>query len=57
MITEGDRMYNGHLLNVQGKLTFAKAGRSGLIFLEDYTECFTARDYSWSDFEPLEMDD
>lgn len=54
---EGDRMYNGHLLNVQGKLTFAKAGRSGLIFLEDYTECSTARDYSWLDDEPLEMDD
>lgn len=54
---EGDRMYNGHLLNVQGKLTFAKAGRAGLILLDDITECSTSRDYSWLDDEPLDIED
>lgn len=31
---DGDRMYNGHELDVWGKLLFAKAGRAGLIYLE-----------------------
>lgn len=31
---DGDRFYNGHVLNVRGELTFAKAGRAGLILLD-----------------------
>lgn len=31
---DGDRFYNGHEMDVRGQLTFAKAGRAGLILLE-----------------------
>lgn len=31
---DGDRMYNGHELSVRGTLTFAKAGRAGLILID-----------------------
>lgn len=46
---EGDRMYNGHQLDVWGKLVFAKAGRAGLIYL-DSDEGASADD-SWRDEE------
>jgi hypothetical protein len=42
-----DRMYNGHSLDVWGKLTFSKAGRAGLI-LEDAEEGASA-DEDWRD--------
>lgn len=54
---EEEQMYNGHQLNVQCKLTFMKAGRAGLVLLDDITECSTSRDYSWLDDEPLDIDD
>lgn len=54
---EGDRMYNGHMFNVKGKLTFAKAGRAGLIFLDDSSDCFLSSDDSWRDYEPYEIED
>ncbi|MFB4749777.1 hypothetical protein [Enterobacter bugandensis] len=53
---EGDRMYNGHTLNVKGKFIFAKAGRAGLVLLDDSTECFIWPDESWRDYEPLEAE-
>jgi hypothetical protein len=31
---DSDRMFSGDTLNCRGKLTFAKAGRAGLIFME-----------------------
>lgn len=46
---DGDRMYNGHELNVWGKLLFAKAGRAGLIHLE--SDEGADADDSWRDDE------
>lgn len=46
---DGDRMYNGHELNVWGKLLFAKAGRAGLIYLE--SEEGADADDGWRDDE------
>ncbi|MDM3065717.1 hypothetical protein [Citrobacter sp. CK180] len=54
---EGHRMYNGHIFNVKGKLKFAKAGRAGLIFLEDESDFFLSPDESWRDEEPLYIED
>ncbi|CAH0148673.1 hypothetical protein SRABI13_00470 [Erwinia aphidicola] len=48
---EGDRMYNGHKLDVKGVLTFAKAGRSGLILLVDDCDFFVSSDDSWRDYD------
>jgi predicted ATPase len=31
---EGDRMFNGNTLNCRGWLTYRKAGRAGLVFVE-----------------------
>ncbi|WP_402721297.1 hypothetical protein [Janthinobacterium rivuli] len=49
--TESDRMFAGDTLNCRGKLTFDKAGRAGLIFLE--SEGSAGVDESWreQDFE------
>lgn len=47
---EGDRMFNGNTLNVKGKLTFAKAGRAGLVHLSDEAEVFVSTDDSWRDY-------
>lgn len=44
---DGDRMYNGHAFDVWGKLTFAKAGRAGLIYLD--CEDGASSDESWRD--------
>ncbi|EKK3980571.1 hypothetical protein PU707_002855 [Cronobacter sakazakii] len=52
---EGHRMYNGHTFNVKGKLKFAKAGRAGLIFLEDESGFFLSLDESWRDEEALDI--
>lgn len=46
---DGDRMYNGHELNVWGKLLFAKAGRAGLVYLE--SDEGADADDSWRDDE------
>jgi len=48
---EGDRMYNGHQLDVRGILTFAKAGRAGLILLIDDCDFFVSSDDSWRDYD------
>lgn len=48
---EGDRMYNGHQLDVRGVLTFAKAGRAGLILLLDECDFFVSSNDSWRDYE------
>lgn len=48
---EGDRMYNGHKLDVRGVLTFAKAGRAGLILLIDDCDLFVSSDDSWRDYD------
>ncbi|EQA6236363.1 hypothetical protein ACX5DZ_005080 [Enterobacter hormaechei] len=48
---EGDRMFNGNTLNVKGRLTFAKAGRAGLVHLSDEAEVFVSTDDSWRDYE------
>lgn len=48
---EGDRMYNGHQLDVRGVLTFAKAGRAGLILLRDDCDFFVSSDDSWRDYD------
>lgn len=42
---EGDRMFNGETLNCRGRLTYRKAGRAGLVFLEG--EGFGVADDSW----------
>ena len=49
--TEGDRMFARDTLNCRGKLTFDKAGRAGLIFVE--SEGPAGVDESWreQDFE------
>jgi hypothetical protein len=48
---EGDRMFNGNTLNVKGRLTFAKAGRAGLVHLSDEAEVFISTDDSWRDYD------
>ena len=48
---EGDRMFNGNTLNVKGRLTFAKAGRAGLVLLPDEAEVFISTDDSWRDYD------
>lgn len=48
---EGDRMYNGHKLEVKGVLKFAKAGRPGLILLIDDCDFFVSSDDSWRDYD------
>jgi hypothetical protein len=40
-------MFNGDTLNCSAKLTYDKAGRSGLI--ESNSEAYANRDDSWSD--------
>lgn len=49
--TESDRMFAGDTLNCRGKLTFHKAGRAGLIFVE--SDGSAGVDESWreQDFE------
>jgi len=42
---DGDRMFNGNEIAVSGKMTFAKAGRAGLIHVD--TECGGGVDDSW----------
>ena len=34
MIAKGDRMFNGDTLHVRGKLAYVKAGRAGLIRMD-----------------------
>ena len=31
---DGDRMYNGHVMNCRGRLVYKKAGRAGLVFAD-----------------------
>lgn len=46
---DGDRMYNGHAMDVWGKLLFFKAGRAGLIYIE--SEDGASLDDTWRDDE------
>lgn len=44
---EGDRMFNGNTLNCRGRLTYLKAGRAGLVFLDG--DGTGGTDDSWRD--------
>lgn len=44
---EGDRMFNGDTLNCRGRITYRKAGRAGLVFLD--SEGTGGADESWRD--------
>lgn len=46
---DSDRMYNGHSMDVWGKLLFFKAGRAGLIYIE--CEDGASPDDTWRDEE------
>ena len=48
---DGDRMYNGHVLNCRGTLTFVKAGRAGLVLTD--SKGHGGADDSWRDEEFL----
>jgi hypothetical protein len=45
--SDEDRMFNGDTLKCSAKLTYVKAGRSGLI--ESNSEAYANQDYSWAD--------
>ncbi|MFV9654045.1 hypothetical protein ACNFCK_03925 [Pseudomonas sp. NY15366] len=44
---EGDRIYNGHVMNCRGRLVYGKAGRAGLVFLD--ARGSAGADDSWRD--------
>lgn len=46
---EGDRMFNGDTLNCRGSLTYRKAGRAGLVFVESGGT--GGADDSWRDLD------
>lgn len=46
---EGDRMFNGDTLNCRGSLTYRKAGRAGLVFIESGGT--GGADDSWRDLD------
>lgn len=46
---EGDRMFNGDTLNCRGWLTYRKAGRAGLVFVE--AGGTGGADHSWRDMD------
>lgn len=54
---DGDRMFNGNVLHVKGRLTFAKAGRAGLVHLPDEADFSISSDDSWRDYDPYEIED
>lgn len=49
--SDGDRTFNGDTFDVTAKFAFAKAGRAGLIFLEDDSHCETIANEDWYDPE------
>lgn len=60
---EGDRMFNGDKLNCRGWLTYLKAGRAGLVFLDsggtggaDDSWRDLDREDEWEHFESLKRD-
>lgn len=49
--SDGDRPFNGDAFDVTAKFAFAKAGRAGLIFLEDDSHCNLIANEAWYDPE------
>lgn len=49
--SDGDRPFNGDSFDVTAKFAFAKAGRAGLIFLEDDSHCVLNANEDWYDPE------
>lgn len=47
--SEGDRMFNGKMLNCRGWLTYRKAGRAGLVFVD--SGGIGGADDSWRDLD------